>query len=228
MNLLLRILYATAIVLCFGGQQTKALDVHVAVVQTGTNFSYTLYNDEPTNSSSHLNAFHLVANAPFEVASTPPGWDFATDSFSYVDWFASTNCGPPYTNHIAPASSLEGFAVRSKISMSESLSYALTSWDHKTTNTGPGFVGSVQAPSILTVEPTLTNISTSISNTFQFTLIGIPFYSYAIEKSTNLIDWSLLTTNSSPFTFIVTNTSSLGPGFLRALFVPDPSETPPD
>ncbi|HYV27658.1 MAG TPA: hypothetical protein VFA77_09010, partial [Candidatus Eisenbacteria bacterium] len=86
------------------GQNTNAIEAHVAVAQNGTNFNYTLFNDDPTGSQFFLSNFHLEVNAPFAVSSTPSGWDFVTDQFSYVDWYC-TNSVSPYLNDVAPGAS---------------------------------------------------------------------------------------------------------------------------
>src|SRR6266496_6383256 len=76
-----------------------AAQVHVATTKVGTNFTYIVFNDEPTNSNLHLGTFHLVVNAPFDVAGSPAGWSFETDNQTYVNWFSADSTAP-YPNDI--------------------------------------------------------------------------------------------------------------------------------
>ena len=49
-------------------------------------------------------------------------------------------------------------------------------------------------------------------------LTGVPGYQYAIQTSTNLLNWQLLRTNAAPFSFVDTN--ALSRRFYRALYLP--------
>ena len=51
-------------------------------------------------------------------------------------------------------------------------------------------------------------------------LAGVPTYSYAIEASTNLLDWTSVETNVSPFSLIDTNTVQMPHRFYRGLYLP--------
>jgi hypothetical protein len=65
------------------------------------------------------------------------------------------------------------------------------------------------------------NSPLSISgDSFQFDVSGVPGFTYAIETSTNLIDWLPVLTNLSPFTFVTTNVSAFPQRFQRAVYVP--------
>jgi len=196
------------------GQNTNAIEAHVAVAQNGTNFNYTLFNDDPTGSQFFLSNFHLEVNAPFAVSSTPSGWDFVTDQFSYVDWYC-TNSVSPYLNDVAPGASLAGFALRSVATNAESLGYTLISWQPGATNSGPAIQRFVLAPSLGAVDAVLTNVF-SPSNAFQFTLLGIPSFNYEVQSSTNLVDWSSRATNVSPFIFLETSAAPPFRRFYRA------------
>jgi hypothetical protein len=70
-------------------------------------------------------------------------------------------------------------------------------------------VGSTTSSSaVLTIYPTaaaeLNSPSISTSQ-FQFIVSGVPGYSYAVQSSTNLIDWTSFETNTAPFFFEDTN-----------------------
>src|SRR5438128_1440795 len=58
------------------------------------------------------------------------------------------------------------------------------------------------------------------NNHFQFSLTGVPGFTYAIQASTNLADWISLGTNSSPFIFLDYEASDFPQRFYRALYVP--------
>jgi len=58
-------------------------------------------------------------------------------------------------------------------------------------------------------------ISVSDANGFQFTVGGVPGFNYAVEGSSNLIDWVSLITNTSPFNFADTNTPGIPQRFYR-------------
>ncbi len=68
--------------------------------------------------------------------------------------------------------------------------------------------------------PNLTGVGYVANGQFQFSLAGVPGYSYAVSCSTNLSDWTLLQTNTSPFTFIDTNAAAFPDRFYRAQYLP--------
>jgi hypothetical protein len=55
---------------------------------------------------------------------------------------------------------------------------------------------------------------------FQFTVTGVPDFTYAVETSTNLIDWTSVETNTSPFVITDTNVFDAPTHFYRAVFLP--------
>jgi hypothetical protein len=183
---------------------------------------YTLFNDEALGSQLYLNAYHLEANAPFDTILSPQGWNFVTDNFTYVDWFC-TNSNVPSEKDIAPGTSLAGFGLQSKVATPEAFNCVLGSWDHAVTNTGPAVIDSISAPSVIGFASTLTNAVYSISNKFQFTVAGVPSFSYAVQSSFNLVDWTLLITNTASFIFVETNAPSFSRRFYRSVLVPDVS-----
>jgi hypothetical protein len=62
--------------------------------------------------------------------------------------------------------------------------------------------------------------SFSGDNGFQFQVAGVPGFNYAVQESTNLIDWVSLNTNASPFSFTDTNAAGSPQQFYRAISVP--------
>jgi hypothetical protein len=208
---------------------SQAFQGHVVLAQGGTNYIYTVFNDEAAGSQSYLNTFYLPVNAPISVVSSPPGWSFTTDHFTYINWF-STDSAMPYPNDIAPGASASGFAIQSSIQSSEPFDCLLSSWDHSLTNSGPANTNTVSAPSVFgdlsEVPPTLTNLNYSATSTAQFTLLGIPSFNYTIQSSTNLMDWTSLVTNSAPFSFADTNAFIPSMRFYRSLLIPSPDSVP--
>jgi len=79
-------------------------------------------------------------------------------------------------------------------------------------------------PIVLSVYPslaaTLTVPELSGDRQMQFSVVGLPGYNYAVQASTNLVDWVPLVTNSSPFGFTDTNTGKFPQRFYRAVSVP--------
>jgi hypothetical protein len=228
----LKLTFLAAAELIAGGQSLGAAQTHVVLDRSETNFAYTVFNDEPTNSSVHLYAVYLLVHAPVDISGSPVGWNFNTDHKTYVEWFNVTD--PPYSNDIPPGASLAGFVVKSMLPpqlpyTSESSSYVISTWDHAATNSTPSASGSVESPGIATVAPLFSRPSFS-SGVFSSDLVGIPDYVYGIYGSTNLMDWSLLLTNISPFTVIESNSIAIPPGiprFYRANFMqPDPDFEP--
>ena len=119
---------------------------HVEAAQTGTDFVYTLFNDEVVGSSNYIALFQILVNAPITVTGTPNGWSFDTDGSTFVSWF-NTDTELPYPNDIAPTSSLGGFQISSTTDTSELQPYSVLSWDHTADSSGPSVTGGVIAPS---------------------------------------------------------------------------------
>ena len=66
--------------------------------------------------------------------------------------------------------------------------------------------------------PIMTNVSSGSGN-FCFGVSGISGLSYSVQASTNLIDWTPLQTNVSPFLFTDTNTAVFPQRFFRSVFI---------
>jgi hypothetical protein len=68
--------------------------------------------------------------------------------------------------------------------------------------------------------PTLSGTGYFTNGQFHFDLTGVPGYNYAVSGSSNLSDWTLLQTNTSPFIFIDTNAAAFPGRFYRAQYLP--------
>ena len=66
----------------------------------------------------------------------------------------------------------------------------------------------------------LNGCSFSRVNGLKFQVAGVPGFNYAVQESTNLIDWVSLITNTSPFIFVDANATNFPQQFYRTLFVP--------
>jgi N-acetylmuramoyl-L-alanine amidase-like protein/Ig-like domain-containing protein len=71
-----------------------------------------------------------------------------------------------------------------------------------------------------TAAASITAPASASGDQFSLSVTGVPGYKYAIEASTNLIDWVRLQTNVSPFSFSDTNIADFPWRFYRADFVP--------
>jgi hypothetical protein len=194
---LLSVAVSTAVV---HGAFDDSLRIRIEFDRFGTNFLYTVFNEESEGSDRYINIVTLDVNAPFEVISSPQGWEFKTDNYSYVTWFSGDTV-EPFTNDIAPGSSLEGFVLGSAVATREELPYAVMSWKHGTTQSGPSVEGEVTAPSITSLAATLANLSHSATE-FRFTVLGVPSFVYAVEVSSDLIEWTAVKTDAVPFAYI--------------------------
>ena len=55
---------------------------------------------------------------------------------------------------------------------------------------------------------------------FQLMITGVPGFNYALEASTNLVDWVPLSTNTSPFTFADGDATSFPTRYYRSVYLP--------
>lgn len=80
------------------------------------------------------------------------------------------------------------------------------------------FSATLSITSSVSTAPVLT--LANVANGFGFNVGGITGTPYAVETSTNLIDWQSILTNTAPFTFTDTNVSSFPQRFYRAVYLP--------
>jgi hypothetical protein len=71
----------------------------------------------------------------------------------------------------------------------------------------------------ITAAATLGGAASFGSNQFHFMVIGVSGFSYAIEASTNLVDWVRLQTNAAPFQFMDSAVGDYDRRFYRAVLV---------
>jgi hypothetical protein len=57
-------------------------------------------------------------------------------------------------------------------------------------------------------------------NQFQFAVAGVPGFNYRVEASTNLLDWTPLLTNTSPFIFVDSDAPNFARRYYRSVYIP--------
>jgi hypothetical protein len=70
------------------------------------------------------------------------------------------------------------------------------------------------------VAPRLSAPAYSNANQFQFRVVGISGFRYAVEASTDLVNWVSLLTNTSPFTFLDPDAPNFPQRYYRSVYVP--------
>jgi hypothetical protein len=88
------------------------------------------------------------------------------------------------------------------------------------TNISGSATSQVQLAVFDSATPMLQSPAVSTDGVFQMAIAGVPDFKYAIEASTNLVDWVPITTNTSPYVFSDTNAVLLPQEFYRAVYVP--------
>jgi hypothetical protein len=123
----------------------------------------------------------------------------------YQWMFANTNL-PSATNSIL---------TLTNVTMDQAGAYQVV-----VTNSAGSITSSVAS---LTVYPTAAATLESpliTGSQFQFTVIGVPDFTYAVQVSTNLLDWISVETNTAPFLSTDTNSLSFPNRFYRVLYLP--------
>jgi hypothetical protein len=72
----------------------------------------------------------------------------------------------------------------------------------------------------LTPAATLGPAASLAGNQFQFSVAGVPGFTYAVQASTDLINWVSLCTNTSPFVFADTKTAAFPQRYYRSVYLP--------
>jgi hypothetical protein len=109
-------------------------------------WSYRLFNDEPSDSPQFITSFVLEVAAPVTVTGTPEGWTVVTDGESNVLWYCVEQ-QPPYSNDIAPGTSLAGFQIQTSEHKSKHAPFGLAAWNHNANHAGAVVLDSVRSPS---------------------------------------------------------------------------------
>lgn len=147
-------IFAVCVLMILYGKvaQAQHLASHIDVSVNSSIWTYTLINDEPSNSPNYINSFNLAVDAPITVINTPSGWDYQTDNSSYVLWFNTDNA-LPYPHDVAPATSLGGFEIGSPNAASAAQVAGLDAWDHFADAPGTTVTTTVLAPTSANAVP---------------------------------------------------------------------------
>jgi hypothetical protein len=142
----------TALVVAVAGVAVArgSLIASADVSQSGTEFTYTVFNSELPSSTNYVNIWTLNVNSPVSVLATPAGWDYYTDNATFVEWY-NTDLALPYPNDIPPGGFLGGFEIGSTTTSTSVLPFSIGAWDHSTDSIGPSYQGSILAPSVISV-----------------------------------------------------------------------------
>ena len=70
-----------AVAICFlaSASSAQTLTAHVEVSVSGSNFTYSIFNDEAQTNTLSLSAFYVQLNAPIQAILSPPEWTYDTD-----------------------------------------------------------------------------------------------------------------------------------------------------
>jgi hypothetical protein len=110
---------------------------------------------------------------------------------------------------LPPAAAAGNVQLRWRLGNDSSIS--ATGWYVDTIVVSGGFNCCTGAPAVRLIAPRYNRTN----QTFQFSVTGGVGYSYAVLASTNLSNWIALKTNTSPFTFIDSNTAAFPRRFFR-------------
>jgi hypothetical protein len=154
----------------------------------------------PTITEQPISEVKVVGDdVDFEVTAAGAG------PLAYQWQFGSTNL-PAATNSVLTLTNL---------TLEQAGSYQVI-----VTNSAGSVTSSV---ALLTIYPTAAATlatPTFTAGQFQFTVAGIPDFTYAVQVSTNLTDWTSLETNTSPFVSTDTNVFDFPTHFYRVLYLP--------
>ena len=89
------------------------------------------------------------------------------------------------------------------------------------TNANGGTISSNATLSVyLSPMPAMISPALSIDNQMQFTITGVPGLNYAVQVSTDLMNWDFVATNAAPFDFTDTNTANFSARYYRTVYLP--------
>ena len=125
----------------------------------------------------------------------------------------------PYTWTLASGSLPSGLSLNTNGVISGTPS-VMTNMSFIVQVAGSNGLVSVKTFSLSTVTPGNMSGQSYAAGGFQLSVTGASGSQYAVQVSTNLIDWTALQTNYSPFVFTDTNSSSYPRRFYRTIYLP--------
>jgi hypothetical protein len=168
-----------------------------------------------TNSSSAL----LSVYVPPQITAQPAGHVAVAGNAVSFSVAATGTPAPTYQWYFNGTNLSTGTAstlLLPNVAVSDAGSYSVT----VTNLAGSTNSGTALLTVYASAAPTLVGASCLVDGQFQFGLAGVPGYNYVVSGSTNLTDWTLLQTNTSPFTFTDTNAAGSPGRFYRAQYLP--------
>jgi hypothetical protein len=148
---------------------------------------------------AHVRAALVGQNTIFDI------YALGSEPLDY-QWQLNGNAIPDATNSFLPLTNIQ---------MTDAGLYAIV-----ITNSFGSTTNSVQLAVYEAPTPVLQPPTFSSDGSLQVPVGGVPDFNYAIEVSTNLMNWTPLTTNTAPYTFTDTNTATLLQRFFRAVYSP--------
>ena len=203
-----------------------------AIISGGTNATLVLTNIQPWQAGSYTvtvtncNGPTTSSNAVLTVVGLPPTIStqptnitaLAGDNATFAvtaDGTAPLSCQWTFNNtNLDDATNLT--LTLNNLTMDQAGIYSVTVTNLAGSVTSSNAILSVYSSAV----PVLSGILFDANNNFSFTVAGVPGFNYAVQSSTNLIDWVPLLTNTSPFTFTDTNTASFQQQFYRSIYTP--------
>jgi hypothetical protein len=89
------------------------------------------------------------------------------------------------------------------------------------TGMGGSVTSSVAPLSVYTTPAATLGLAPNMAgNQFGISVAGVPGFSYALQASTDLVNWASLCTNTSPFVFSDTNTAAFPQRYYRTVYLP--------
>jgi hypothetical protein len=187
-------------------------------VQPGDAGIYTLVVTNDFGSITSSNAI-LTVLVPPSITTQPAGCTNVvgvTASFNVVADGTAPLIYQWQSNGTNLVDATNAMLTLNDITLDQAGTYSLTITNIAGSITSSNAVLSVYA----TAAATLGEYSFSSDTGFQFQVAGVPGFNYAVQESTNLIDWVSLITNTAPFSFTDANAAGSPQQFYRAISVP--------
>ncbi len=165
-----------------------------------------------------LVVFTSMPFAALEAASVKLSWDPSPDVpvAGYAIYYGTTS--HMYTDKISLG---EATAVTiSNLVAGTTYYFAATAYDDDGLESPFSNEAMYAVPPDPLSEPPLLNPSLNSNGQFSFVVSGVAGYPYAVEASTNLVDWVMVTNRASPFTFTAGDMHQFNQEFFRAVYFP--------
>jgi hypothetical protein len=168
-----------------------------------------------------LGVLVVITSMPFavlEAASVKLSWDPSPDVpvAGYAIYYGATS--HMYTDKISLGNATS--VTISNLVAGTTYYFAATAYDAAGLESPFSNEAMYAVPPDPLTEPPLLNPSLNSNGQFSFVVSGVAGYPYAVEASTNLVDWVTVTNSVSPFTFTATDMYQFNQEFFRAVYFP--------